>query len=167
MAEGTGGTGALGCGGGGEPEVSDSLKTFGEVVKAFRKRAGLTQEEFAPRVRYSMPTVASIEQGRRFPPPDFVERAEEVLDAFGVLRGAARHLSRRPGLANSGGSGDCVEVALSWHKSSYSSGSEGDCVEVAACPHTVHVRDSKVRQGPHLALTSAAWTTFLSYATQA
>jgi transcriptional regulator with XRE-family HTH domain len=80
--------------------VSDSLKTFGEVVKAFRKRAGLTQEEFAPRVRYSLPTVASIEQGRRFPPPDFVERAEEVLDAFGALRGAARHVSRRPGLAS-------------------------------------------------------------------
>ncbi|NWF29306.1 helix-turn-helix transcriptional regulator [Streptomyces sp. PKU-EA00015] len=89
-----------GGGSGGEPEVSDSLKSFGEVVKAFRKRARLTQEEFAPRVRYSLPTVASIEQGRRFPPADFVDRAEEVLDAFGTIRGAARHLSRRPGLAS-------------------------------------------------------------------
>ncbi|MDH6626394.1 hypothetical protein M2271_004211 [Streptomyces sp. LBL] len=62
---------------------------------------------------------------------------------------------------------DCVEVALSWHKSSYSSGSQGDCVEVAACPDTIHVRDSKVRQGPQLALTATAWTTFLSYATHA
>ncbi|MFE9922698.1 Scr1 family TA system antitoxin-like transcriptional regulator [Streptomyces sp. NPDC005774] len=96
---GMGGAGAPGCGGG-EPEVSDSLKTFGEVVKAFRKRAGLTQEQFAPRVQYSVPTVASIEQGRRFPPSDFVKRAEEVLDAFGALRGAARHLSRQPGLAS-------------------------------------------------------------------
>ena len=74
-------------GGNSEPESSDSLKAFGEVVKAFRKRAGLTQEEFAPQVRYSPQTVASIEQGRRFPPPEFVERAEEVLDAFGALRG--------------------------------------------------------------------------------
>jgi transcriptional regulator with XRE-family HTH domain len=89
-----------GTGGAGEPEASDSLKAFGEVVKAFRKRAGLTQEEFAPRVRYSVPTVASIEQGRRFPPGDFVTRAEEVLEAFGALRGAARHLSRQPGLAS-------------------------------------------------------------------
>ncbi|MFI2373376.1 Scr1 family TA system antitoxin-like transcriptional regulator [Streptomyces sp. NPDC018833] len=89
-----------GSGSGGEPEVSDSLKSFGEVVKAFRKRARLTQEEFAPRVRYSLPTVASIEQGRRFPPAAFVDRAEEVLDAFGTIRGAARHLSRRPGLAS-------------------------------------------------------------------
>ncbi|WP_329024114.1 helix-turn-helix domain-containing protein [Streptomyces sp. NBC_00690] len=95
----TDGTGA-GVAAGGEPETSDSLRAFGEVVKAFRKRARLTQEEFAPRVRYSVPTIASIEQGRRFPPPDFVERAEEVLDAFGALRGAARHLSRQPGLAS-------------------------------------------------------------------
>ncbi|MFJ8544996.1 Scr1 family TA system antitoxin-like transcriptional regulator [Streptomyces sp. NPDC093586] len=98
MTNGTGDAGVL-CGGG-EPEVSDSLKAFGEVVKAFRRRAGLTQEEFAPQVRYSLPTVASIEQGRRFPPADFVDRAEEILDAFGALRGAARHLSRQPGLAS-------------------------------------------------------------------
>ncbi|PGH47903.1 helix-turn-helix transcriptional regulator [Streptomyces sp. Ru87] len=85
---------------GGEPEPTESLKAFGAVVKAFRKRARLTQEELAPRVRYSVQTVASIEQGRRFPPADFVERAEDVLDAFGALRGAARHLARRPGLAS-------------------------------------------------------------------
>lgn len=82
-----------------EPETSEGLKAFGEVVKAFRKRAGLTQESLAPKVQYSPETVASIEQGRRFPPHAFVERAEEVLDAFGAIRGAARHLSRKPGLA--------------------------------------------------------------------
>lgn len=68
---------------------------------------------------------------------------------------------------SSGSGDDCVEVALSWHKSSYSSGGSGDCVEVASCPDTVHVRDSKVRQGPQLALTSKAWTHFLSYASHA
>ena len=97
-ANGSDGTGN--GGGNSEPESSDSLKAFGEVVKAFRKRKGLTQEEFAPQVRYAPQTVASIEQGRRFPPQEFVERAEDVLDAFGALRGAARHLSRQPGLAS-------------------------------------------------------------------
>lgn len=92
--------GAQSAPGNGEPEVPDSLRSFGEVVKAFRRRARLTQEEFAPRVRYSLPTVASIEQGRRFPPADFVDRAEEILDAFGAIRGAAKHLARKPGLAN-------------------------------------------------------------------
>ncbi|MFD9246885.1 Scr1 family TA system antitoxin-like transcriptional regulator [Streptomyces sp. NPDC059556] len=85
--------------GGSEPEASDSLRAFGEVVKAFRKRAGLTQERFAPMVGYSVPTVASIEQGRRLPPVAFVDRAEEVLDAFGAIRGAAKHVARKPGLA--------------------------------------------------------------------
>ncbi|MFI9081665.1 Scr1 family TA system antitoxin-like transcriptional regulator [Streptomyces sioyaensis] len=89
----TGGTGS------GEPESTDSLKTFGAVVKAFRERAGLTQEGLALLVRFSPQTVASIEQGRRLPPPDFIERAEEALDAFGVLRAAAVHLARKPGIA--------------------------------------------------------------------
>ncbi|MFB8348034.1 DUF397 domain-containing protein [Streptomyces niveus] len=66
----------------------------------------------------------------------------------------------------SGGDGDsCVEVALSWHKSTYSSGSGDDCVEVAACPTTIHVRDSKVTDGPQLALAPGAWTHFVTYAT--
>ncbi|QKV91688.1 helix-turn-helix transcriptional regulator [Streptomyces sp. NA02950] len=83
-----------------EPEPSDGLRAFGAVVKVFRERAGLTQEELAPLVRYSPQTVASIEQGRRFPQQDFIERAEDVLDAFGVLRAAAKHLARRKGLAS-------------------------------------------------------------------
>ncbi|WP_030917597.1 helix-turn-helix domain-containing protein [Streptomyces sp. NRRL B-24720] len=98
MTDGAGGTGGT-TGTDGEPETSDGLKAFGEVVKAFRKRSRLTQEEFAPRVRYSVPTVASIEQGRRFPPPAFVDRADELLDAFGVIKAAAKHLSRQRGLA--------------------------------------------------------------------
>lgn len=83
-----------------EPEPSDSLKAFGEVVKVLRKRAGLTQEEFAPLVQYSVTMVASIEQGRRFPPPAFVERSEVALDGMGVVRAAAKYLSRRRGLAS-------------------------------------------------------------------
>ncbi|MEV0988271.1 MULTISPECIES: DUF397 domain-containing protein [unclassified Streptomyces] len=54
---------------------------------------------------------------------------------------------------------------LEWFKSSYSSGPEGDsCVEVAACPEAVRVRDSKVLDGPQLALTPQAWAGFVSYA---
>jgi hypothetical protein len=62
---------------------------------------------------------------------------------------------------------DCVEVA--WTKSSYSAGNNNDCVEVAATPgtDTVLVRDSKNPEGPRLALTPAAWTSFLSYASEA
>ncbi|WP_328763182.1 MULTISPECIES: DUF397 domain-containing protein [unclassified Streptomyces] len=66
-----------------------------------------------------------------------------------------------------GSEGDsCVEVA--WFKSSYSGGSEGDsCIEVAASPTAVRVRDSKVLDGPQLALTPQAWAGFVSYACEA
>lgn len=84
----------------GEPETSESLRTFGAVLKALREEAGLTQEEFAPRVEYSVHYVAKIEQGKRFPPPRFIERAGAALECPRVLRAAGRHLSRRPGLAS-------------------------------------------------------------------
>lgn len=42
---------------------------------------------------------------------------------------------------------------LAWFKSSYSSGSGDSCVEVATCPDTVHVRDSKIEEGPQLTLS--------------
>lgn len=86
----------------GEPELSDSLKTFGAVLKVLREEARLTQEEFAPRVQCSTHYVAKIEQGKRFPPRDLVERSEEVLGptAGRVLAAAARSLTRRAGLAS-------------------------------------------------------------------
>ncbi|MFF5445823.1 DUF397 domain-containing protein [Streptomyces sp. NPDC012888] len=55
--------------------------------------------------------------------------------------------------------GQCLEVAYAWRKSTHSSEQGGNCVEVAACPHTVHVRDSKrlADGGPVLDLAPAAW----------
>ncbi|MEU3204030.1 DUF397 domain-containing protein [Streptomyces cyaneofuscatus] len=60
--------------------------------------------------------------------------------------------------------GDCIEVAFDWRTSSYSSESGGDCVEVAACPDSVHVRDSKVQDGPAFAVAPDAWSTFVTWA---
>ncbi|MFF0595770.1 DUF397 domain-containing protein [Streptomyces antibioticus] len=54
---------------------------------------------------------------------------------------------------------------LVWFKSSYSDGPEGDsCVEVALAPAEIHIRDSKVTDGPQLALAPTAWTEFVSFA---
>lgn len=60
--------------------------------------------------------------------------------------------------------GKCVEVALDWH--SYSDASGGDCIEVAATPATVHVRDSKIPDGPNLRISVDAWSDFLAFATR-
>ncbi|MFE2280482.1 helix-turn-helix domain-containing protein [Streptomyces sp. NPDC059454] len=96
------GGGGNGGANGTEAELSDSLKTFGAVLKALREESGLTQEEFALRVRYSAAYVAKIEQGKRFPPADLPARAEEVLGqvAAKVLTAAAKSLTRRAGLAS-------------------------------------------------------------------
>ncbi|MCS0601346.1 DUF397 domain-containing protein [Streptomyces sp. LP11] len=67
----------------------------------------------------------------------------------------------------SSASGDnCIEVAHTWRKSSYSSSGSGDCVEVATTPATIHIRDSKAKQGPHLSLSPTTWTSFIEFARQ-
>ncbi|SDC75908.1 DUF397 domain-containing protein [Streptomyces prasinopilosus] len=61
--------------------------------------------------------------------------------------------------------GDASELA--WFKSSYSSGTNGEsCIEIAATPGSVHVRDSKNVEGPHLALTPGPWAHFVRYASE-
>ncbi|MFB7109685.1 DUF397 domain-containing protein [Streptomyces sp. NPDC056291] len=56
--------------------------------------------------------------------------------------------------------------ALEWFKSSYSGNDGPDCVEVAIAtpapsPITVHVRDSKDRDGARLAFGGASWSAFV------
>ncbi|WP_069770006.1 helix-turn-helix transcriptional regulator [Streptomyces sp. LUP30] len=92
--------GGAGTGSCGEPGVSDSLRTFGAVVQALREHAGLSREQFADLVRFSKHTVASVEQGRRMPDRDFVERGEAATGNTGALRRAAPHLTRQAGLAS-------------------------------------------------------------------
>ncbi|MGW0753797.1 helix-turn-helix domain-containing protein [Streptomyces sp. NPDC002587] len=86
--------------GDGEVEPDDTLRSFGETVKASRKRAGLTQEQLAPLIGYSVQYVGSVEQGRRHPSRNFISKTEAVLDTFGVIGIAARQLARRRGLAS-------------------------------------------------------------------
>ncbi|MEU5300750.1 DUF397 domain-containing protein [Streptomyces noursei] len=69
----------------------------------------------------------------------------------------------KSGYSNSNEDHDCVEVA--WTKSSYSSSSDiNDCVEVASTPATIHIRDSKDADGPHLHVPPAAWADFVAFA---
>ncbi|MCZ4511334.1 DUF397 domain-containing protein [Streptomyces sp. ActVer] len=62
----------------------------------------------------------------------------------------------------------CLEVAHTWRKSTHSGDFEDACVEVAACPHTTHVRDSKLgARSPRLAVPAHAWAAFVTYAGRA
>ncbi|MFE9996377.1 helix-turn-helix domain-containing protein [Streptomyces avermitilis] len=84
---------------GGEPESSDSMKTFGGFVQGLREHAGLSREEFGARVHLSKHSVASIELGRRLADERFVELAEGALGDTGALRRAFRFMARQPGFA--------------------------------------------------------------------
>ncbi|MFD8146264.1 DUF397 domain-containing protein [Streptomyces sp. NPDC059708] len=50
-----------------------------------------------------------------------------------------------------------MSTTLEWFKSSYSGDEGGQCVEVATTPTTIHVRDSKVEDGPVLDLAPTTW----------
>ncbi|MCX5168823.1 Scr1 family TA system antitoxin-like transcriptional regulator [Streptomyces antibioticus] len=84
----------------GEPESSDSLRTFGAVVQGLREHHGLSREELGDVVGFSKHTVASVELGRRMPDEEFVEAAELVLGNTGALRRAAGFVERQAGLAD-------------------------------------------------------------------
>ncbi|MGW0363208.1 DUF397 domain-containing protein [Streptomyces sp. NPDC002990] len=57
---------------------------------------------------------------------------------------------------------ECVEVA--WTKSSYSASDSNECVEVATTGGAVLIRDSKNKDGAHLAVTPDTWTGFVAHA---
>jgi transcriptional regulator with XRE-family HTH domain len=71
----------------GRPELPDGedsgafIKSFGLQVKLLRERAGLMQAELGSRVGYSADQIAAVEQGRRIPKPELIDKIDEVLDA--------------------------------------------------------------------------------------
>ncbi|MEU0753809.1 helix-turn-helix domain-containing protein [Streptomyces albogriseolus] len=70
------------------------VTAFGRQLKLLRTRAGLERAEFGKRLGYSADTVASIEQGRRIPQAQFIEKADEVLGAGGVLAALKEEVGR-------------------------------------------------------------------------
>lgn len=57
-----------------------------------------------------------------------------------------------------------MSTTLKWFKSSYSGSNGGNCIEVATTPSTIHVRDSKVPDGPVLDLAPASWAALTAWA---
>ncbi|MDX3064479.1 MULTISPECIES: helix-turn-helix domain-containing protein [Streptomyces] len=70
------------------------LCVFGRQLKLFRERAGLDRATLGSLTGYSASTIASFEQGRRIPPPKFIDRADEALEASGVLIASKEEVAR-------------------------------------------------------------------------
>jgi transcriptional regulator with XRE-family HTH domain len=73
-----------------EPRPEDDpgqgiVHAFGRLLKLMRTRAGVPRDVFGSQLGYSASSIASFEQGRRIPSPKFIERADKLLDAGGVL----------------------------------------------------------------------------------
>ena len=70
------------------------LCVFGRQLKLFRERAGMDRATLGSLTGYSASTIASFEQGRRIPPPKFIDQADEVLHAGGVLTASKEEVAR-------------------------------------------------------------------------
>lgn len=80
---------------GSEPEAgSGMLRVFGRQLKRFRVRAGVERPEFGAKTGYSASTISAYEQGRRVPPPRFIDQADQLLDAGGVLQEMKEEVAR-------------------------------------------------------------------------
>lgn len=68
-----------------EDPTDELLRSFGRQIKIFRERAGHTQAALGQLLGYSEAQVAAIEQGRRVPRPNTIDRLDQLLEAEGVL----------------------------------------------------------------------------------
>ena len=73
---------------------SGVVTAFGRQLKLLRVRAGLERAGVRALMGYAAQSIASFEQGRRIPPPRFIDRADEVLDAGGVLKALKEEVAR-------------------------------------------------------------------------
>ncbi|MEU0128402.1 helix-turn-helix transcriptional regulator [Streptomyces sp. NPDC006289] len=70
------------------------VAAFGRLLKRVRTTAGMERAELGARLGYAASTIASYELGRRIPPPKFIDQADEILGARGVLRELKEDVAR-------------------------------------------------------------------------
>ncbi|WP_405687039.1 helix-turn-helix domain-containing protein [Streptomyces sp. NBC_00057] len=64
------------------------FRALGKQIKVLRERAGLSQKDLGTATHCGEDLISAMERGVRTPQPDFLGRADQVLDAGGVLRAA-------------------------------------------------------------------------------
>ncbi|MFI9492266.1 helix-turn-helix domain-containing protein [Streptomyces halstedii] len=70
------------------------LSFFGRQLKLLRVAAGLERAEFGAMTGYSASTIAAFEQGRRIASPQFIDKADDLLNAGGVLKAGKEEVAR-------------------------------------------------------------------------
>ncbi|WP_371501453.1 helix-turn-helix transcriptional regulator [Kitasatospora sp. NBC_00374] len=77
-----------------EDGAADLFRAVGRQVRLLRERAGLTQKELGDRLGYGEDQISSLERGRRTPQPEFLDAADELLGAGGLLKATAEDVAR-------------------------------------------------------------------------
>lgn len=77
-----------------EQGATGILQVFGRQLKRFREWVELDRTEFGAKTGYSAATIAAYEQGRRIPPPKFIDQADELLGARGILKEMKEEVAR-------------------------------------------------------------------------
>jgi transcriptional regulator with XRE-family HTH domain len=75
-------------------QASDLNRAVGKQVKVLRERAGFTQKELGDRLGYSEDLISSLERGRRTPQAEFLQAADELLSAGGLLKVAVEDVEK-------------------------------------------------------------------------
>ncbi|MFK0253158.1 helix-turn-helix domain-containing protein [Streptomyces sp. NPDC090445] len=68
-----------------EDESGAVIATVGRQLKMWREAAGLDAMQFAKRMGYGPNLIYKIERGTRIPRPEFLDKADEVLEAGGKI----------------------------------------------------------------------------------
>ncbi|WP_344632809.1 helix-turn-helix transcriptional regulator [Streptomyces glaucosporus] len=68
-----------------DDEYGAVVRAAGRQIKLWREAAGLTQEELGRAIGYSLGMVSAVERAKRLPHPEFLARADRVLNAGGKL----------------------------------------------------------------------------------
>ncbi|WP_369261326.1 helix-turn-helix domain-containing protein [Streptomyces sp. R35] len=69
-----------------EDEIAPVVESTGRQVRLWREAAGMRVADFGRAIGYGEDQVRKVERGARIPRADFLERADEVLNAGGHLK---------------------------------------------------------------------------------
>ncbi|MGW8970354.1 helix-turn-helix domain-containing protein [Streptomyces platensis] len=77
-----------------EDDAQAAVETVGRQLKLWREAAGLRPAEFGAAVGYGENLIYKIERGVRIPRPEFLDKADEVLDAGGKIAAMKKDVER-------------------------------------------------------------------------
>ncbi|MCZ9346363.1 helix-turn-helix transcriptional regulator [Streptomyces sp. TRM76130] len=76
-----------------DDEAAGVIRTVARQLKLWRESAGFTQPEFGAAIGYGEELVSSVERMRRIPRPEYLDAADEVLNAGGKIAALKKDLA--------------------------------------------------------------------------